>query len=80
MGIPASISGESSSRIWSRERLGAVEHAVVVERASATEVGFGHDDSEACGFEDFDGGFSGAGLEIVVESVGPEENRRSLRG
>src|ERR1039458_7518990 len=63
-----------------QKSLGAVEYAVVVERASAAEVGFGYDDSEACGFEDFDGGFGDAGLEIVCERVGPEENGRSLWG
>ena len=63
-----------------QERLGAVEHAVVVERASAAEIGLGDDDSEACGFQDFDGGFGGGGMEIVVESVGPEEDRRASSG
>jgi hypothetical protein len=54
---------------------------VVVERASAAEVGFGHDYSEAGGFENFDGGLRSARMEIVIERVGPEENwRRSLRG
>ena len=62
-----------------QEGLGAVEHAVVVERASAAEVGFGDDDAEAGGFEDFDGGFGDAGVEIVVESVGPEEDGRGIR-
>ena len=64
-----------------QEDLGAVEHAVVVERASAAEVGFWDDDSEARGFEDFDGGFGGAGVEVVIKRVRPEEDGRgSLRG
>ena len=63
-----------------QERLGAVEHAMVVERAAAAEVGSWDDHSEACGFEDFDGGFGGAGMEIVVESVGPEEDWRGPQG
>src|SRR5258706_2754629 len=61
-----------------QDRSRAVEHAVVVERASATEIGFWHDDAEAGGFEDFDGGFRGAGLEIVIESVWPEKDWRCL--
>ena len=60
--------------------LGAIEHTVVVERASTAEMGFGDDDAEAGGFEDFDGGLGGRGVEVVVESVGPEENGRSLGG
>ena len=59
-----------------QKRLGAVEHAVIVERASAAEVGTRDDDSEACGFEDFDGGFGRVGMEIIVEGVGPEKNAR----
>jgi hypothetical protein len=59
-----------------QERLGAVEHAVVVERASAAEVGAGDDDAEAGGLKDFDGGLGGGGVEVVVESVGPEEDGR----
>src|SRR5258706_962181 len=61
-----------------QERSRAVEHAVIVERASATEIGFWHDDAEAGGFEDFDGGFRGAGVEIVIESVWPEKDWRCL--
>jgi hypothetical protein len=59
-----------------QERLGAVEHAEVVERAAAAEVGSRDDDAEAGRFEDFDGGLGGLRLEIVVEGVGPEEDRR----
>ena len=63
-----------------QEGLSAVEHAVVVEGASAAEVGAWDDDLEAGGFEDFDGGFRGTGVEIVIEGVRPEEDWGSLRG
>src|SRR5260370_29532107 len=63
---------------FKQERLSAVEHAVVVERAAAAEIRFWDDDTESGGFEDFDGGFGGAGQEIIVESVGPEENGRGI--
>ncbi len=56
--------------------MGAGEHAVVVERAAAAEVGFWKDDPKACGFEDFDGGDGGFGVEIVIKGVGPEEDGR----
>jgi hypothetical protein len=56
------------------QAFGAVEHAEVVERASAAEVGAGYRDAEAGGFEDFDGGAGRCGVEVVVESVGPEED------
>ena len=36
----------------------------------------GHDYVEACGFEDFYGGFGCTGMEIIVEGVGPEKNAR----
>ena len=39
----------------------AIEHAEVVEWASAAEVGLRDDDVVAGGFEDFDGGFAVAG-------------------
>jgi hypothetical protein len=55
--------------------LGAIKHAEVVERASAAEVGLGDEDAESGGFEDFDGGAGGLGEEVVVEGVGPEEDR-----
>jgi hypothetical protein len=55
---------------------GAVEHAEVVERASAAEGGAGEEDAVSGGFEDFDGGAGGGGLEVVVEGVGPEEDLR----
>ena len=57
-----------------QQSFGAVEHAEVVERASAAEVGLGDDDRIAGGFEDFDGGLGGGGVEVVVEGVGPEED------
>ncbi len=56
--------------------MGVGEHAVVVERAAAAEVGFWKDDPKACGFEDFDGGDGGFGVEIVIKGVGPEEDGR----
>ena len=62
-----------------QKRLGAVEHAVVVERASAAEIGLRDDDPEAGGFEDFDGGLGGGGQEIVIESVGPEQDGQGFR-
>lgn len=65
---------------FQEKRLGAVEHAVVVERAAAAEVGRGEGDAEAGGFQDFDGGDGGFGVEIVIESVGPEEDGASFRG
>src|SRR6266481_6349776 len=77
--------GDASFDLWGefvedlkQERSGAVEHAVVVERASAAEVGFWDDNAEAGGFEDIDGGFRGAGVEIVIESVWPEKDWRCL--
>jgi hypothetical protein len=59
---------------FEEQTLGAVEHAEVVEGASAAEVGARDENAEASGFEDFDGGAGGGGEEIVVEGVGPEEN------
>ena len=58
------------------QAFGAVEHADVVERASAAEVGPGDEDAEAGGFEDFDGGDGGGGEEVVVEGVRPRGGRR----
>jgi hypothetical protein len=57
------------------QSFGTVEHAEVVERASAAEMGARDYDAEAGGFEDFDCGFGGVRLEIVVEGVGPEKHR-----
>src|SRR5208282_3648884 len=59
--------------------LGAVEHADVVERAAAAEVGARDGDVEAGGLEDFGGSFGGRGEEVVVERVGPEEDCVSSR-
>jgi len=56
MGMPASISGEEFVEDLKQKRLGAVEHAVIVKGASAAEIGGWHDDVEAGGFEDLDGG------------------------
>ena len=53
---------------------GAIQHAEVVEGASAAEIGLGNEDAESGGFEDLYGGAGGLGEEVVVESVGPEEN------
>jgi hypothetical protein len=60
--------------------LGAVEHAEVVEGAAAAEIGLGEEDAVSGGFEDFDGGAGGGGVEIVVEGVGPEEDGGFLGG
>ena len=76
-GIPASISGSSCVEDFQQQAFGAVEHAEVVEGASAAEVGARDDDAESGGFEDFDGGIGGAREEIVVEGVGPEEDVRA---
>jgi hypothetical protein len=59
---------------FEEQSLGAVEHAEVVEGASAAEVGAGDTDGVSGGFEDVDGGAGGGREEIVVEGVGPEEN------
>ena len=57
-----------------QQSLGAIEHAEVVEGASATEVGLRDEDAESSSLKDLDGGLGGAGEEVVVEGVGPEEN------
>ena len=54
---------------------GGVEHAEVVEGAAAAEVAVGEGDAEAGGGEDLVGGAQGGGVEVVVEGVGPEEDR-----
>ena len=61
-------------------RLGAIEHAEVVERASAAELDSGDADAESGGLQDFDGGPCGRGQEVVVEGVRPEQDGRSVRG
>ncbi len=60
-----------------QQSLGAVEHAEVVEGASAAEVGLGDDDAKSGGFEDIDGGAGGGGEEVVVKGVGPEKDGRN---
>jgi hypothetical protein len=59
-----------------QQTFGAVEHAKVVERASAAEVGLWDEDTEAGGLEHFDGSAGRGRQEIVVEGVGPKENLR----
>jgi hypothetical protein len=61
-----------------KEGFGAVEHAEVVERASAAEIGAGDGDAVSGGLEDFDGGAGSGREEVVVEGVGPEENGTRL--
>src|SRR5437660_4542743 len=56
----------------------SIEHAKVVQGASAAEVGVRDYHPKASALENFDGGLGGCGLEIVVESVGPEQNRRTV--
>jgi hypothetical protein len=52
-----------------------VEHAEVVEGTAAAEMLRGERDAEAGGGEDLMGGAQGRGVEVVVEGVGPEEDR-----
>jgi hypothetical protein len=54
---------------------GGVEHAEIVEGAAAAEMLCGDGDAEAGGGEDLMGGSQGRGMEVVVEGVGPEEDR-----
>ena len=67
---------------FEQKALCAIEHAEVVEGASATEVRLGHEDAESGGLENLDGSTGGRGQEIVVEGIGPEKNGRGadLRG
>src|SRR5262249_55056577 len=51
---------------------GAVQHAEVVERASAAEVGLRDQDAESGSFQDFYGGAGGLGDEVGVEGDGQE--------
>src|SRR5215469_11407852 len=60
------------------QTLGAIEHAEVVERASAAKVGSRDEDAEPGGFEDFDGGTRGRREEIVVEGIGPQDYWRGI--
>jgi hypothetical protein len=55
--------------------LGGREEAEVVERAAAAEVLRGELNVEAGLFEDAVGGLHCCGVEVVVEGVGPEEDR-----
>ena len=59
---------------FEKKTFGAVEHAEIVERASAAEIGTGDSNAKTRCFEDFNSGFGGGGKEIVVEGVGPEED------
>jgi hypothetical protein len=52
----------------------AVEHAEIVERTAAAEIGLRENHVVSGGFEDCDSGAGGGGTEVVVESVGPEED------
>ena len=63
-----------------QQGLSAVEHAEIVERASAAEVGVRDDDAKARGVEDFDGSARSGGKEIVIERVRPEHDRRAHLG
>ena len=49
---------------------------MIVEGASAAEMGLRNGDAEARSFEDFDDGDGGFGVEIVIKGVGPEEDGR----
>jgi hypothetical protein len=59
---------------FEQQRLRAIEHAEVIEGASAAEIGLRDEDAVSGGFENFDGGFGGRGQEVIVEGVGPQEN------
>ena len=78
MGIPASISGARVSRIFSKQALGAVQHAEIVERAAAAENGLGNGHAKSGGFQHLDRGFGGIGQKIIVEGVGPEHDQRGV--
>ena len=64
---------------FEQQRLSAVEHAEIVEGAAAAEIRLREEDAVSGGFQNFDGGFGGGGQEIVVEGVGPEEDRQGLK-
>ena len=57
-----------------QQRFRAVEHAVVVERPAAAELPRGTTTSEAGVLEHLDGGLRRAGVKVVVEGVGPEDD------
>ena len=65
---------------FKKQCLRAIEHAEVVERTAAAEIGAWENHVISGGFENIDGGFGGRGQEIVVEGVGPEENCASVGG
>src|SRR5712672_4541822 len=60
-----------------KQLLRTIEHAEVIERTAATQIGLRNHDAEACGFQDFDGGLGCRRQKIIVEGVGPEENGRA---
>jgi hypothetical protein len=60
--------------------LRAVEHAKIVERATAAKICARKNYVISSGFENIDRGFGGRGQEIVVEGVGPQENGAAVRG
>ena len=66
--------GEKLVHDLEEQALGAVECADVVERPSAAKMRARDEDVEARGFEHFGGSFRGRGQEVVIESVGPEED------
>ena len=61
---------------FEEQKLCAIEHAEVIERPSAAEVGLGDEHAISGSLKDFDGGAGSWGQEVVVESVGPEQNLR----
>jgi len=54
-----------------------VEHPVVVQRAAAAQMLTRHHDVVPRSFEDLDGRDAHAGVEVVVERVGPQDDPRS---
>src|ERR1017187_5114545 len=65
---------------FEEQRLRSVEHAEVIQWTTTTEIRLRKDHPVSRGFEDIDRGFRSCGQEIVVKRVGPEQNRRALRG
>jgi hypothetical protein len=59
---------------FQEQAFGAIQHAEVVQGASAAEIGVGNEDAESGSFQDLDSGTGGLGEEVVVEGVGPEKN------
>ena len=66
--------GEKLVHDLEEQTLGTVKHANIIEWTPAAEVSARDGDVEARGFEDFGGSLGGRGKEMVVESVGPEQN------